>query len=349
MRFDRLYLRGIVKSIEKRISLTRLDLSGLTVLTEAATGGYSVTPVIAAMAGAELVIAYTKDSPYGSIQNVINETKRLIDATGMSLNIKITNTISLHDYSKADIVTNSGHLRPITREHIMSMKPTAVIPLMYESWELRREDVDLEACREQGIRVAGINEHHKMLDVFSFLGPLVGSVLYNAFIPMMESRIAVVSNNAFGSSIARYLVSNRAKVFCVGPEQVFKGVGNAVLCGDIKETIIREDIDASIIATTPSVITTNTYPKEDLTKFILNLSPHTCIHLWGDVDYKNLCNSDIIVIPENPIKEGHQGLSMSLIGPEPIIRLQTGGLKVGEILIRGSNDPFSLELCQIVV
>jgi hypothetical protein len=43
-----------------------LDLSRVTVLTEAATGAYSVTPVLAALAGAQTVFAYARDSRHGS-------------------------------------------------------------------------------------------------------------------------------------------------------------------------------------------------------------------------------------------------------------------------------------------
>ena len=42
----------------------------------------------------------------------------------------------------ADIVTNSGHLRPLDEEAVGRMKPGAAIPLMYEAWELRPDDVD---------------------------------------------------------------------------------------------------------------------------------------------------------------------------------------------------------------
>lgn len=348
MRFDENYLRFIVKSIRERINITRLNLSGLKILTEAATGAYCVTPVIAAMAGAKEVIAYTKDSRFGNIRDVFEQTHQLINAVDSALPIRIISTISTEEYGKADIITNSGHLRPITREYIMAMKPTAVIPLMYENWEFRKGDVDLDACREKGIKVAGTNEHHRLLDVFSFLGPLVVKALHNIFIPVIDSKIVIVSNNAFGLPIAKHLSRNMANVFCVGPKEVFLG-SDAVLCGDLKEADIPSNIDACVIATTPMVSNTKTYRRTDLTEFIVNICPTACVHVWGDIDYELLKKSDIFLVPAEPVKEGHQGLMMSDVGPEPIIRLQTGGLKVGEVLVRGSKDPFDLEFCQLVI
>lgn len=332
--------------MENRIAATRLDLTGLSVLTEAATGSYCVTPVIAAMAGAKKVMAYTKDSRFGSVKDVFEETSQLINAVGKPLPVDIISTISIAEYARADIITNSGHLRPIAREHIMAMKPTAVIPLMYEIWESRKSDVDVIACEELGIKIAGTNEHNSLLDVFSFIGPLVVKALHNAFIPVIGSRIVVVSNNAFGLSVAEHLLRNRADVFCVGPKEVFSGV-DAILCGDVKEAEITFSIDACIIATTPMISNVNTYDRPSLTEFIANICPAVCVHLWGDIEYKALTKSGIYIVPEKPVKEGHQGLVMSDVGPEPIIRLQTGGLKVGEVLARNSIDKFDLEFCQM--
>ena len=62
----------------------------------------------------------------------------------------------------ADIVTNSGHVRPIDARIAGWMRPDAVVPLMFEAWEIDmgRDDVDLAALRDRGIRYAGTNERH---------------------------------------------------------------------------------------------------------------------------------------------------------------------------------------------
>ncbi|MGN6582731.1 MAG: hypothetical protein ACTHJV_03400, partial [Rhizobiaceae bacterium] len=44
----------MLESIERRIRILDLDLAGLTVVTEAATGAYASTAVIAALAGARV-------------------------------------------------------------------------------------------------------------------------------------------------------------------------------------------------------------------------------------------------------------------------------------------------------
>ena len=47
-----------------------LDLSGTTVLTEGASGAYSVTPVLAALGGAKRVFALAGDSRFGTVDEV---------------------------------------------------------------------------------------------------------------------------------------------------------------------------------------------------------------------------------------------------------------------------------------
>ena len=59
------------------ISTLKLDLSGLTILTEAATGYYALTPIIAAMAGADSVYAMTRNSRFGTVADVVDLNNKL--------------------------------------------------------------------------------------------------------------------------------------------------------------------------------------------------------------------------------------------------------------------------------
>ena len=71
---EQLEKRGIVNPlrtvsvIDRMIDSLQLDLKGLTVLTEAASGAYAWTPLIAARAGAAHVIAMARDSAWGPVK-----------------------------------------------------------------------------------------------------------------------------------------------------------------------------------------------------------------------------------------------------------------------------------------
>ena len=51
---------------------------------------------------------------------------------------------------ESGIVTNSSLVLPIDRELIAVLKPTAVISLMWETWEFRSFDFDLNYCKVRG-------------------------------------------------------------------------------------------------------------------------------------------------------------------------------------------------------
>ena len=112
----------------------------------------------------------------------------------------------LTDYlRKADIVTNSGHMRPLDKKKLMNLKQNTVIPLMYESWEFRKTDIDLAYCKEKSILVAGTNERHPDINIFNYLGPLIAKVLLNSSMEIIENKYLIVCDNScfIGGTMAR--------------------------------------------------------------------------------------------------------------------------------------------------
>lgn len=160
----------LVSLMRQAIERCNLQLQNAIVFTEGATGAYAVTPVIAAMSGAAHVFVIVRGGRYGTAEQVRANILELAEIAGVSKCIEFVTEKKQIDVAQADIVTNSGHVRPINAEMIEWMKPNSVIGLMYEAWEFRHEDVDLNACRQRGIQVVGINERHPDVDVFSFLG-----------------------------------------------------------------------------------------------------------------------------------------------------------------------------------
>src|SRR3954451_5381304 len=163
--------RRLVRLMRAAVDRCDLDLKGLTVLTEAASGAYVVTPVLAAMAGAD-VLAVAAGNAYSSDEEIRELTLGIARLAGVMDRIELVVGKDAAIIGSADIVTNSGQVRPIDAETVSHLKPSAVVPLMYESWEYREADLDLEACRARGIAVAGTNERHPAVDVFSYLGEM---------------------------------------------------------------------------------------------------------------------------------------------------------------------------------
>jgi hypothetical protein len=319
--------------MKEAIDRCELDLTGLTVLTEAATGSYMVTPVLAAMAGASRVLAVARTNRYGTAQETSAETEALAALAGQGGRIEFIPEVNRELVHKADVVTNSGNVRPITAEFIGWMRTDAVIPLMYETWEFRASDVDLEACGRRGIAVAGTNECHPAIEVFSFLGMLAAKLLFDAGIGIHKSRLLLLCDNSFLPHIESAL--NRCGAFVHSASSASGDLGS-------------RDFDAVIVAMKPrpgSVISL-----EEMRKIAAGSPGVVLLQYYGDVDRALATAAGVIVWPEDAPAPGHMGILQSAIGPEATIRLQAGGLKAGEVLYRRSyeKDPAAAQFIQPV-
>jgi hypothetical protein len=302
--------------MERAVSRLSLDLRGAVVLTEAASGPYAVTPVLAAMAGADRVTAVTRDTRYGTVGEIRENTLALAAESGVT-GIEVVGENTAERTGAADVVTNSGHLRPLNAEVIGWMKPDAVIPLMFEAWEFRPQDLDLPECLRRGIPVAGTNERHPEIDVFSYLGVMAVKQLLDAGIPAYGNRVLLLCDNDFGPFIERGL----------------RGAGAEVL--DASQ--LQAEHDVVLVARTPSSGSVLTPGEMEL----LARGRKSVIQFWGDVDRAALADWGIPFWPIEAPKPGHMGVLPSDVGPDPVVRLQAGGLKVGELLWRFRRDGLS--------
>jgi hypothetical protein len=310
--------------MREAVERCRLDLRGAVVYTEAATGAYAVSPILAALAGADHVYAMTKATSYGTVEEVATLTAALADAAGVANRVEVVKEKRPDQIGLANVLTNSGHVRPIDRQTIGWMRLGSVISLMYESWELRPGEIDLDACRERGIRVAGTNERHPNVDVFAYLGVQAAKLLLEAGIPVYRTRILLVCDNDFVSFIRRGLEGAGAVVVvttAVTPAALASGPFDAVLVATKPQTQPVGRAEAAWIAAA---------------------APGTVVaQLWGEIDRAALSERGLTFWPRVGPKPGHMSVLPSDVGPEPVVRLQAGGLKVAEVVLRvapGSPD-----------
>ena len=309
------------RQIDAIVEKLALDLRGLQVLTEAATGAYVVTPVIAARAGAQ-VTAFTGASPHGTVDQVRRETALLAGELNVMGSIRVTESLSDQRIAACDIVTNCAHLRPLDEDLIGKLKPGAVIPLMYEAWEFRGSDVDLDACRRRRVVVAGTNERHPDVAVFDDLGPLVLHAAREHGHRIEAERCLVVCDNDFRTYLASALTAARAEVeLCGAPDQIEPGSWDVV-----------------VIATTPPACGGRRLK-------IDGIKASLYCQLWGDLAQGTAAG---VWCPESPPPPGHMGLTLDRLGPAPIIRLQAAGLKCAE-LMRRDPSPDTRDFVQWVV
>ena len=308
--------------IRRQISFFDLNLTGVTVLTEAASGPYVVTPIIASLAGAARVIALTRASQYASAEAVIAQTRALEMLCGVTVPAEIYTERPLHLFAEADIVTNLGFVRPLDRPAILAMKSTAVIPLMCESWEVRAEDVDLEACRFKHMAVAGTSEDFDGLDVFAYSGPLCAKMLFDTQVEVHKSRILVVGSDRFGAVISRHLAASGARV---EHRTNLRRIDPATLGG----------LDAVVVADytrSDTIIGSN----GDMTceAFAAHAEGAAIVQFAGLIDVAGLTRHGLTVSPGLELPAHRMARTLAHLGPVPVVALHAAGLKVGELLLK---------------
>jgi glycosyltransferase involved in cell wall biosynthesis len=324
-------LETLMRAAVRRLEL---DLAGRTVVTEAATGAYAVTPVLAALAGARRIRALASDGPYGTADEAAAYTHELAASAGVEDRIELVTSKPDAGLSEADIVTNSGHVRPLDAPTIGGMKRGAAIPLMYEAWELRPEDVDVDACRQCGVRVGGTNERHPDVDVFSFLGVMAVKLLTDAGVGVYASRVLLLCDNPFRGFIERGLAAAGAAV-------------------EVREQLADGPLDPALDAVLVAL-----RPREQPVlgaadaHLLAERAPGAVVaQYWGDLDRDGLLAAGVPVWPAVVPRPGHMGILPSAVGPEPVVRLQAAGLKVGEVLCKEERRrrPSELRYVQWVV
>lgn len=332
------------KLVTELIADLNLNMNDLVVLTEAASGNYVFTPLIAAKANAAKVIAVTKDSRFGKPEDITENTCLLASYFGIEKErIQIVQSLSPRIIGQADVVTNLGFLRPINKEFISNLKPTAAISLMYETWEFREEDIDLHECWKKGIPILGTNEEHEELRILEYIGHLCLKILLEAEIEVFRSKIALVGDNKFGRNIVKTLSAARADVFWVtnAPSDEVKQLGGTKIGSSLKESSVQNSIRDC------DVIIVNVYPDRSVvignhgdisSRRLKELAPGTTvIQLNGMIERSSLDKLGINCLPTEEPRIGHMGWTLAYLGPKPVIALNGGGLKVGELLAKARS------------
>lgn len=340
----------IKRLIREFIGKLNLDLSGLVVLTEAASGNYVCTPLIAAMANAENVIALSKNSRHGYAQDIIDNTLSMAKIFGIGRDsIHAVDQLEPDLIEKADIITNLGFVRPIGKEFISHMKRSAVVSLMYETWEFRQQDLDLSESLQRGIPVLGTNEQHHALKILDYIGPLCIKILLEAELEIVRSKIVIVGSNKFVKNIVKTLATSGADVLCATDfdSRLIGELGGMKIGNSLKEERAQEHMkncDALFINTYPDQGTVIGKNADISPTQLSELSPETVIVQFnGLIERESLEGHSFTVLPHEEPERGHMGWTLAHLGPKPVIALNCAGLKVGELLARGRLKGLSYE------
>lgn len=315
------------KLIYEVIKTLNIDLSTMTVLTEIASGNFIVTPIIATMANAKKVYVVCRDSSYGKRDEIIDYIREISDVLQIAPN-KICYVEDKNEVAKEiNIVTNLGFVRPIDAAFIQKLPYDAAIPLMFESWEFRKEDIDIRACIQKKIPILGTRETESHLRIFRYVGMSVLKLLLEMEIEVFKSKILLISSGEYLKETKQVLENNGAKVKCYDSFQC-----------DIPQSELIDFLqhcDAVVVAEQKSeecLIGENTNHID--VRWLLKSRP-CIIHIAGVMDYDIIAKYEILKYPVKPVDYGYMTVTTDYVGIRPVIELHAAGLKVGQALVEG--------------
>jgi hypothetical protein len=332
------YFKRCERFIKSRIALFNLDLTDLTVYTELGSGNYAFTGIIAAMANAKKVCAISQASRFGTFDDNLSNLDYIIHALNIQNicdKIEVVNEKRRKHLQEADIVTNSGFVRPIDETTVSMMKPTAVIPLMYETWEFRKEDIDLDYCRSNDILVLGVNEECSPMDIMRYSGFLVSKLMFECGLGVHKDKILVLGSGRLGNNIANFMRVNGIDFRWISLDDNIREENKPYLSkiDDIKKELSEFDAvvidehyhNVEIIGKNGIIKTEELSEKKPLIQVI---------HICGNVDVNDIKKHGLKIYPEPVVPFGYMSASADYLGPKATIELNIAGLKVGEIMAR---------------
>ena len=332
---DKERIRRVVKRTIERFSL---NLEGLTVFTEAATGNYLYTPIMSALAGSDHVFAVTNNSKYGKKDEVKEQTLKEAKELGVEDKITVLFEKDKDCLSKSDVVTNSGFVRPITKEMVSYMKPTAVIPLMFAAKDFcvsAREDIALEACHKKGVIVLGTNEHHPLLNLYDSVGFYICKLLFEKNLSVFKNKLLLIGSGDLGNYPTDFFIKNNVsidritfddhilehqKAFVRNRDEIIKRLGSydAIIVAELYHNI--------------DVLSNNGFIPVGILKEKNPLVQ--IIHITGSISKDDVLKENLALHPKDIKPFGYMSVYCDYLGPNCTMECNAASLKVGEVASR---------------
>jgi hypothetical protein len=172
----------------------------------------------------------------------------------------------------------------------------------------------------------GTNEHHPDLRIFDYIGYIALKLLFEAEIEILRTKIAILGKGEFADQVYKTLKNAHADVHHIFQENDknsnIEKVRNILKVTDA--LVVVEHRERKQLIGGEGFITSKEISQ--INKYI------TIIHICGNVDQDSLIRNGVKCWPRNFATAGHMSVATDYIGPTPLIRLHTAGLKVGECL-----------------
>jgi hypothetical protein len=213
-------------------------------------------------------------------------------------------------------------VRPVDELVISRLRDGGVVSVMYEAWELRPEDVDVDACRTADVPVAGVWEDFGDLNVFRSCGALAVKLCMEAGLEIGGNRLIMIGRDRFVEAIEPALVGASARVTTLpSAAELTQEAVNAA------DAIVIADYHAEHPALAGEVGPT--------ARQLRDWNPALrVVQFIGPIAVRALTEAGLVVHPDRELAPREMSTTLGHLGPRPVVSLHGAGLKVGELLWR---------------
>ena len=334
----------LVRLIRRAIESTRLDLKGLRVLTEASVGYRRLTPVIAALAGADDVYAVGRDSVVASRKEAEEQTAYFAELARVTARVKLLSTRLQAPLATVDVVSDLPGVRPIDESIVRNVSETAAVTLMRGAARWRAADVDVATCRRHGVAVAGLDE--EAVGLYRYPPLAVVAALLDLGVEIAGSTVIVAGDSPAHAYVVQALARLGGRVLVGAPETAGRvGLYGGVKAGDALS-------DDSVAGRLPEADALVLCPADPAARGIGSgapvdaarlaaAAPHLAVvGLGAESDLRALGSTGLRCRPAG----GPDGVFDLL--PQALIAQHTAGLKVAEVMTRArrrGSSPLAAE------
>lgn len=257
-------------------------------------------------------------------------------------NLELVERLEEKHLKQADIVTNSGLVRPITKDMLSQLKPTAVLPLMWETWEFRESDMDLTSAIENDILVLGTDESHPNLKMYPIGGILGISILLQLGLEVYKSKVILFGNAILGDAVAEAYDKNGVEYIWFvehktdDRQYLYKDIDKLKEYLPYYEAIVFAEHEYQ-----NEIISKNTHLNFDEI-FELNNEMKIGV-IAGNVPKEELEKSKLEYFPENIMPVGYMSYQAYHLGARPVIELFACSMKVAEVMAKCRKKGMDLE------
>jgi hypothetical protein len=334
----------VVRLIRREIERARLDLKGLRVLTEASVGYRRITPVIAALAGADEVYAVGRDSAAASRKEAEEQTAYLADLARVGARVKLLSTRLQAPLATVDIVTDLPGVRPVDESIVRNVSESAAVSLMHGVARWRPADVDAATCRRMGIAVAGLDQ--EALGLLRYPPLAVLASLIDLGIEVSGSTIMVAGDAATVPYVVQTLTRQGARSLVASSESAGRmGLYGGEKAGDTLA-------DDGVVGRLPEADALVLCPADPVARSIGPGAPLDAARLAGAAPHLAVvgldAESDLRALAAAGLRCraacGPDGVFDLL--PQAVIAQNVAGLKVAEVMTRArrrGSSPLAAE------